>query len=172
CSKKIPGSNPGLGLGSFCMEFAYYTQAYLIIITSQSFLPTSSLCFSAGGYTVIQPNEARRSQIKTKEEAFQRWKEANRPPPVHLNPERLGGHVSESEARQKQLVNLRCSKLQKKLKKEELDRKKRQEEEEKLQKMKDEQREKVRARLKQPELFFSLLVKRRHDANSQGYRNI
>ncbi|XP_022064502.2 epithelial-stromal interaction protein 1 [Acanthochromis polyacanthus] len=101
----------------------------------------------AGGYTVIQPNEARRSQIKTmaqkEEEAFQRWKEANRPPPVHLNPERLGGHVSESEARQKQLVNLRCSKLQKKLKKEELDRKKRQEEEEKLQKMKDEQREKA-----------------------------
>ncbi|XP_036966660.1 epithelial-stromal interaction protein 1 isoform X1 [Acanthopagrus latus] len=97
------------------------------------------------GFTMIAPNESRRSKmqmVSQKElEDLQRWKEANRAPPVHLNPERLGGSVTLDEARQKQFRDLRCSKLQKKLKKEEQDRRKRQEEEEELQKMKNEKRE-------------------------------
>ncbi|XP_030283181.1 epithelial-stromal interaction protein 1 [Sparus aurata] len=97
------------------------------------------------GFTMIAPNESRRSKMQMmsqKElEDLQRWKEANRAPPVHLNPERLGGSVSLDEARQKQFKDLRCSKLQKKLKKEDMDRRKRQEEEEELQKMKNEKRE-------------------------------
>ncbi|XP_073330372.1 epithelial-stromal interaction protein 1 [Pagrus major] len=97
------------------------------------------------GFTMIAPNESRRSKMQMmsqKElEDLQRWKEANRAPSVHLNPERLGGSVTLEEARQKQLRDLRCSKLQKKLRKEELDRRRRQEEEEELQKMKNEKRE-------------------------------
>ncbi|XP_008297351.1 epithelial-stromal interaction protein 1 [Stegastes partitus] len=100
-----------------------------------------------GGFTLIPPNEARRTELTTiakkGEENLQRWKEANRPSAVHLNPERLGGHVTESEARVKQLTDHRNSKLQKKLKQMDLDKKKRQEEDEKLQKMKDQQREKA-----------------------------
>ncbi|KAM7380216.1 hypothetical protein PAMP_003529 [Pampus punctatissimus] len=99
------------------------------------------------GFTVIPPNEARRSKITTmaqkEEEAFQRWKESNRVSSVHLDPERLGGNVTLAEARERQFINLRCSKLQKKLKQEELDKRRRQEEEEKQQRMKAEQREKT-----------------------------
>ncbi|XP_054471239.1 epithelial-stromal interaction protein 1 [Anoplopoma fimbria] len=101
----------------------------------------------SGGFTVIPPNESRRNQILTtaqkEEEALQRWKEANRVPSVHVNPERLGGSATLTGAREKQLSDLRCSKLQKKLKKEALDKKKRQEEEEEYQKMKDIQRKKA-----------------------------
>ncbi|XP_041858659.1 epithelial-stromal interaction protein 1 isoform X2 [Melanotaenia boesemani] len=100
----------------------------------------------SGGYTMIPPNESRRSQIKTmaqkEEEELKRWRETHRPPAVHLNPERLGGNVTLAEARQKQFVDSRSTKLQKKLKKEEMDKKKRQEEEEELQSMKARQREK------------------------------
>ncbi|TKS67884.1 Epithelial-stromal interaction protein 1 [Collichthys lucidus] len=74
-------------------------------------------------------------------EDLQRWKEANKVPHVNLNPERLGGDVTLAEARQKQYTDQRFSKVQKKLRKEELDKKRRQEEEEKLQKMKNEKRE-------------------------------
>ncbi|XP_047458042.1 epithelial-stromal interaction protein 1 isoform X1 [Mugil cephalus] len=99
------------------------------------------------GFTVIAPNQSRRSKIKTmaqkEEEDLQRWKETHRVPSVHLNPERLGGDVTLAEARQKQFTESRCSKLQKKLKKEEMDRRRRQEEEEELQKMKTRQREKA-----------------------------
>lgn len=100
-----------------------------------------------GGFTLIPPNESRRNKIKMmaqkEEEDLQRWKETNRAPPVHLNPEKLGGNVTLAGAREKQLKDLRCSKLQKKLRKEELDKRKRQEEEEELQKMKAIQREKA-----------------------------
>lgn len=75
------------------------------------------------------------------EETLQRVKEANRVPFVHTAPETLGGTVSLAEARQKQYTDSRCSKLQKKLRKEELDRRRRQEEEEELQKMKSKKRE-------------------------------
>ncbi|XP_061580352.1 epithelial-stromal interaction protein 1 [Cololabis saira] len=100
----------------------------------------------SGGFTVIPPNESLRSQIKTKaqkeEDEFQRWKEAHRTTSVHTNPEKLGGSVSLAEAREKQLRDLRCSKLQKKLRKEEQDKRRKEEEEEELQKMKTIQREK------------------------------
>ncbi|XP_054915782.1 epithelial-stromal interaction protein 1 isoform X2 [Poeciliopsis prolifica] len=99
-------------------------------------------------FTVIPPNQTRRS--KTKEiaqkgiENLERFKEAHRPGPLHLAPERLGGgDVSIAEARQRQFTNQRNSRLQKKLKKEEMDKKKRQEEEEEWQKMKAAQREKA-----------------------------
>ncbi|CAJ1078936.1 epithelial-stromal interaction protein 1 [Xyrichtys novacula] len=101
----------------------------------------------SGGFTVIPPNESRRSKItmmaQKEEQELQKWKEANRPSSVRLNPEKLGGNVSLAEAREKQLTELRCSKLQKKLKKEEMDRRKRQEEEEELQRMKAVQRQKA-----------------------------
>ncbi|XP_034549145.1 epithelial-stromal interaction protein 1 [Notolabrus celidotus] len=101
----------------------------------------------SGGFTVIPPNQARRTQITSmaqrEEQELQRWREANRPAPLQLNPERLGGGGTLAAARDKQLAELRRSKLQKKLKKEDLDRKKRQEEEDELQKMKAVQREKA-----------------------------
>ncbi|KAM4559075.1 uncharacterized protein epsti1 [Odontesthes bonariensis] len=100
-----------------------------------------------GGFTMIPPNESRRSEMKAaaqkEEQNFQKWKEAQRPSSVHLNPEKLGGHVTLTEARQKQYTAARCSKLQKKLKKEEADKQKKREEEEELQRMKAEQREKA-----------------------------
>ncbi|XP_051259286.1 epithelial-stromal interaction protein 1 [Dicentrarchus labrax] len=99
----------------------------------------------SGGFTVIPPNESRRNKIKSmakkEEEDLERWKEANRPQPVHLNPERLGGNVTLAEARQRQLTDLRCSKLEKKLRKEDLDKRRRQEEEEELQRKKAQQRQ-------------------------------
>ncbi|XP_041662699.1 epithelial-stromal interaction protein 1 isoform X2 [Cheilinus undulatus] len=99
------------------------------------------------GFTMIPPNESRRSKLnmmaQKEEESFQRWKEANRPASVHINPEKLGGDMSFAEAREKQMAGLRGSKLQKKMKKEELDRRRRQEEEEALQRMKAVQREKL-----------------------------
>nr|XP_046259965.1 epithelial-stromal interaction protein 1 isoform X2 [Scatophagus argus] len=97
------------------------------------------------GFTMIPPNESQRSKMKMmaqkEEEDLQRWKEANKVPYVHLNPERLGGTVTLAEARQMQHRNLRHSKQQKKLRKEELDKRRRQEEEEELQKMKTGKRE-------------------------------
>ncbi|XP_072253446.1 uncharacterized protein epsti1 isoform X2 [Leuresthes tenuis] len=100
-----------------------------------------------GGFTMIPPNESRRSEMKSaaqkEEQDFQKWKEAQRPSSVHLTPEKLGGHVTLTEARQKQATDARCSKLQKKLRKEESDKKKKQEEEEELQLMKAKQREKA-----------------------------
>ncbi|XP_040004944.1 epithelial-stromal interaction protein 1 isoform X2 [Xiphias gladius] len=77
------------------------------------------------------------------EEELQRWKEIHRVHSVHLNPERLGGDVTLAEARQRQFTDLRCSKVQKKLRQEELDRRRREEDEAKLQKKKAEQREKT-----------------------------
>ncbi|XP_029935956.1 epithelial-stromal interaction protein 1 [Myripristis murdjan] len=109
--------------------------------------PRESRPQHSDGFTMITPNESRRNKLKTmaqkEEEDLQRWREANKPPSVHLPPEKLGGSVSLAEARERQLIDLRQSKLQKKLKKEELDRRKRQEEEEELQKKKAIQREKA-----------------------------
>ncbi|XP_028249815.1 epithelial-stromal interaction protein 1 [Parambassis ranga] len=101
----------------------------------------------SGGYTVIPPNESRRNEIKMTaqkdEEVLQRWRETNRVQSVAINPEKLGGHVTQFEARERQFRDLKCSKIQKKLKKEEMDKRRRQEEEEELQRMKAEQREKA-----------------------------
>uniref|UniRef100_A0A4W5LA41 CUE domain-containing protein n=1 Tax=Hucho hucho TaxID=62062 RepID=A0A4W5LA41_9TELE len=101
------------------------------------------------GFTMIPPIESRRSKLQRmaqkEEEDLQRWKEANRPGPVQLAPERLGGAVSLAEARERQLLELRRSKLQKQLRKEEMDRQRKQAEEEENDRMKAKQREKARA---------------------------
>ncbi|XP_021179169.2 epithelial-stromal interaction protein 1 isoform X2 [Fundulus heteroclitus] len=101
-----------------------------------------------GAFTVIPPNQSRRNEMKAmaqkEEEELQRYREAHKPPPLDLNPERLGGgDVTEAEARERQFADLRFSRIQKKLKKEEMDKKRKEEEEAELQKMKAKQREKA-----------------------------
>ncbi|KAM5312398.1 epithelial-stromal interaction protein 1 isoform 2-T2 [Glossophaga mutica] len=99
-----------------------------------------------GAYTLIAPNENRRSQIQRiaeKElENLVKWKEQHRAKPVHLMPMRLGGSKSEGEVRQKQQLQLMQSKYQQKLKREEAVRIKKEAEEAEIQKMKAIQREK------------------------------
>ncbi|XP_018584808.1 epithelial-stromal interaction protein 1 [Scleropages formosus] len=101
----------------------------------------------AGGYTVIPPNESRRTKlqrmVQKEEEDLQRWRETHRAGPINLSPARLGGAVSLAEARQKQFVDLRQSKLRKKLKQEDMERKMREAAEEEVRKMKAIQREKA-----------------------------
>ncbi|XP_068428712.1 epithelial-stromal interaction protein 1 isoform X2 [Clinocottus analis] len=101
----------------------------------------------SGVYTVFPPNESRRKEnmriAQKEEEDLQRWREANRVPAVHMTPETLGGSATLSGARERQQTDSHYSKLQKRLRKEELDKKRRQEEEEENQKMKDKQREKA-----------------------------
>ncbi|XP_028993224.1 epithelial-stromal interaction protein 1 [Betta splendens] len=100
-----------------------------------------------GGFSMIPPNESRRSQMRMmaqkEEEELQRWKEVHRVTSVHEDPERLGGNGTLAEARDQQIAKLRCSKVQKKLHREEQEKRRKQEEEEKLQKMKAEQRQKA-----------------------------
>ncbi|XP_035250620.1 epithelial-stromal interaction protein 1 [Anguilla anguilla] len=101
----------------------------------------------AGAYTVIPPNESRRSKLQRmaqqEEQDLQRWKEEHRPGPIQLPPSQLGGSVSLDEARKKQFLQAKQSKLQKKLKQEEMDRIRREEEEKKYELMKTTQREKT-----------------------------
>uniref|UniRef100_A0A665VPY7 CUE domain-containing protein n=1 Tax=Echeneis naucrates TaxID=173247 RepID=A0A665VPY7_ECHNA len=73
----------------------------------------------SSGFTVIPPNESRRNEMQT------------------------GGSGTLAEARQRQYRDSRCSKLQKKLKQEELDRRRREDEEAELQRMKAKQRQKT-----------------------------
>lgn len=99
-----------------------------------------------GAYTLIAPNENRRKQIQMiaeKElENLEKWKEQHRVKPVNLAPTRLGGSQSEAEVRQKQQLQLKQSKYQQKLKREESVRIKKEAEEVEIQKMKAIQREK------------------------------
>ncbi|KAM9610276.1 epithelial-stromal interaction protein 1 isoform 1-T1 [Trichechus inunguis] len=99
-----------------------------------------------GAYTLITPNENRRSQIRRiaeKElEDLEKWKEQNRAKPVNLVPRQLGGSQSEAEVRQKQQLQLMQSKYQQKLKREESVRIKKEAEEAAIRKMKAIQREK------------------------------
>ncbi|XP_027020204.2 epithelial-stromal interaction protein 1 isoform X1 [Tachysurus fulvidraco] len=99
------------------------------------------------GYTMIPPNESRRSKLlrmsQTEQEDLQRWKEEHRPGPVQLAPVRLGGAVSLSEVRQRQQAASQRSKLQKKLQQEDMDRRKRQAEEEENEMKKAIQRDKA-----------------------------
>ncbi|XP_023446033.2 epithelial-stromal interaction protein 1 [Dasypus novemcinctus] len=99
-----------------------------------------------GAYTLIAPNENRRSQIQRiaeKElENLEKWKEQNRAKPVNLLPRRLGGSQSEAEVRQKQQLQQMQSKYRQKLKREESIRIKKAAEEAEIQKMKAIQREK------------------------------
>ncbi|XP_003934427.1 epithelial-stromal interaction protein 1 isoform X1 [Saimiri boliviensis] len=97
-------------------------------------------------YTMIAPNVNRRNQIQRIAEQelanLEKWKEQNRAKPLHLVPRPLGGSQSETEVRQKQQLQLRQSKYQQKLKREESVRIKKEAEEAELQKMKAIQREK------------------------------
>nr|XP_055192143.1 epithelial-stromal interaction protein 1 isoform X2 [Nyctereutes procyonoides] len=99
-----------------------------------------------GAYTMIAPNENRRSQIQRIAEQelknLEKWKEQHRAKPVNLVPRRLGGSQSEAEVRQKQQLQLMQSKYQRKLKREESVRIKKEAEEAQIQKMKAIQREK------------------------------
>lgn len=101
---------------------------------------------STSAYTLIQPNESRRSRIQRiaeqELEALERWKEQHRAKPITLVPRRLGGSQSEAEVRQKQQLQLMRSKYQQKLKREEFLRIKKEAEEAEIQKMKAIQREK------------------------------
>ncbi|XP_078415735.1 epithelial-stromal interaction protein 1 isoform X2 [Cetorhinus maximus] len=100
-----------------------------------------------GGYSMIAPNESRRSRLQmmiNKElEDLKKWKEDNRPGPINLTPMQLGGVTSEAEARRQQQINLRGSKFQQRAKKEEYDRKRKEAEELEYQKKKEIQREKA-----------------------------
>ncbi|KAK1170095.1 epithelial-stromal interaction protein 1 [Acipenser oxyrinchus oxyrinchus] len=100
-----------------------------------------------GGYSMIRPNESRRSKLQSmaqKEEAdLQQWREAHKPGPINLDPAQLGGGILMAEARQMQMLNHRQSKYQKKLKREEYERKRKEEEEAEIQRMKEAQREKA-----------------------------
>lgn len=106
----------------------------------------SHLHSSPGAYTMIAPNENRRSQIQRIAEQelknLEKWKEQHRAKPVNLVPRRLGGSQSEAEVRQKQQLQLMQSKYQRKLKREESVRIKKEAEEAQIQKMKAIQREK------------------------------
>ncbi|XP_069061522.1 epithelial-stromal interaction protein 1 [Pleurodeles waltl] len=101
----------------------------------------------ASGYHVIHPNEDRRNRVqavaRTEMEALERYREAHRPGPINLAPRRLGGNVSEYEARQQQQIGLRQSKYQQQLKREDYKKKQKEAEEAEIQKMKAIQREKA-----------------------------
>ncbi|KAL6100500.1 epsti1 [Pungitius sinensis] len=101
----------------------------------------------SGGFTVIPPNESTRDKLRRiaqkEEEDLQRWKEANRVTYVHADPEKLGGAATLAATREMQHAELRLSTVQKRLKKQELDRRRRQEEEAENQRRKDIQREKA-----------------------------
>ncbi|XP_054643492.1 epithelial-stromal interaction protein 1 isoform X2 [Dunckerocampus dactyliophorus] len=102
---------------------------------------------SLGGVTMIPPNESRRNQARMmaqkEEEELQKWKESQRLTHVCTTPERLGGDATLAQVRERQYKDLRCSKVQKKLKQEILAQKKRQEEDDEFQRKKDEQRKKA-----------------------------
>ncbi|XP_061647335.1 epithelial-stromal interaction protein 1 isoform X2 [Phyllopteryx taeniolatus] len=100
-----------------------------------------------GGVTVISPIESRRNEMRMmaekEEEELQKLKEALRLTHVHTTPQRLGGDATLAQVRERQSADLRCSKMQKKLKQETLAQKKRKEEEDELQWKKDEHRKKA-----------------------------
>lgn len=99
------------------------------------------------GLSVITPNQSKRNNLITmaqkEEEEFQKYRESQRSVPVHINPERLGGRGTLQEAREKQFTNQRCSKMQKKLKRDEEEKRRKELEQMELQKKKDIQREKA-----------------------------
>ncbi|XP_062906013.1 epithelial-stromal interaction protein 1 [Mobula hypostoma] len=100
-----------------------------------------------GGYSMMAPNESKRSQIQqmaNKElEELRQWREAHKPGPISMDPTQLGGLASEHEVRRKQQINLLGAKIQQRAKKEEYDRKRREAQELQYQKMKEIQREKA-----------------------------
>lgn len=97
-------------------------------------------------YTMITPNENRRSHIQRiaeqELENLEKLKEQYKVKPINLVPSRLGGSQSEAEVRRKQQLQLMQSKYQQKLRREESIRIKKEAEEAEIQKMKAIQREK------------------------------
>uniref|UniRef100_A0A8C5Q0T5 Epithelial stromal interaction 1 n=1 Tax=Leptobrachium leishanense TaxID=445787 RepID=A0A8C5Q0T5_9ANUR len=100
-----------------------------------------------GAYTLIPPNESRRNAIQRTAnqglEAWDRFKEAQRPGPINLTPEKVGGYVPETEVRQKQQQMQAQAKYQKMLQREEHKKKEKAKEDAKIQRMKDIQRQKA-----------------------------
>uniref|UniRef100_H3A339 Epithelial stromal interaction 1 n=1 Tax=Latimeria chalumnae TaxID=7897 RepID=H3A339_LATCH len=118
---------------------------------SFSHAPKFSIC-SGSSYTLIPPNQTKRSQIQRSKypvvaakelEELQRWKEEHRPGPINLAPEHLGGSISLAEARKRQQIQHSQSKFQLKAKRDEYRRKEKEAEEAEIQKMKEKQREKA-----------------------------
>ncbi|XP_062389717.1 epithelial-stromal interaction protein 1 isoform X2 [Sardina pilchardus] len=101
----------------------------------------------AGGFAMVPPNESKRDKLlrmrQKEEEDWRRFKEENKHGPVQIHPERLGGSTAMADVRQKQQMELHQARPQKKLRKEELERKRRQAEEEDIQRKKTIQREKA-----------------------------
>ncbi|XP_030198892.1 epithelial-stromal interaction protein 1 [Gadus morhua] len=121
------------------------------------------------GFTRVAPNETRRRQLQNmaqKEEAdFQKYRESLKPVTIDEPPELLGGGVSLAEARRRQQTQLDQSRIQKRMKKMELDRRRRAEEEEENQRLKDEQRQKAEQyerRSKQQEQKRSQQLRQEH----------
>ncbi|NXA15421.1 ESIP1 protein, partial [Sapayoa aenigma] len=83
------------------------------------------------------------SVAKKELDDLERWKEAHRPGPITLLPQRLGGKESEAQARQKQQTMLMQSKYQQKHKREEYMKTKKAAEEAEILKKKAIQREKA-----------------------------
>ncbi|KAM3934361.1 epithelial-stromal interaction protein 1 isoform 1-T1 [Leptodactylus fuscus] len=108
--------------------------------------PTQEPQYS-GPCQVFQPDPAKRekllAQARKGEEDYERLKESRRSGSIHLTPRKLGGQISESEARHQQQQIQAQSKYQKMQKREEYKRKQKEEEEAKIQKMKDMQRKKA-----------------------------
>ncbi|CAL8266657.1 unnamed protein product [Lota lota] len=99
------------------------------------------------GFTRVAPNETRRRQLQMiaqkEEEDYQKFRESLRVVHIDEPPELLGGGVSLAEVRRRQQTQLDQSRIQKRLKKVDMDRRRRAEEEEENQRLKDEQREKA-----------------------------
>ncbi|CAL8342012.1 unnamed protein product [Boreogadus saida] len=121
------------------------------------------------GFTRVAPNETRRLQLQNmaqKEEAdFQKYRESLKPVTIDEPPELLGGGVSLAEARRRQQTQLDQSRIQKRMKKMELDSRRRAEEEEENQRLKDEQRQKAEQyerRSKQQEQKRSQQLRQEH----------
>ncbi|XP_061647337.1 epithelial-stromal interaction protein 1 isoform X4 [Phyllopteryx taeniolatus] len=112
------------------MRMSKLAYPYVLIIIP----PFLTVFFFGGGNVLVAEKE---------EEELQKLKEALRLTHVHTTPQRLGGDATLAQVRERQSADLRCSKMQKKLKQETLAQKKRKEEEDELQWKKDEHRKKA-----------------------------
>ncbi|XP_069614328.1 epithelial-stromal interaction protein 1 isoform X2 [Ranitomeya imitator] len=110
---------------------------------------------------VVQPNPTKREKLlrmaREEEEEYERFKQSRSLGHIDLPPRRLGGHNSESEARQQQQRILSQSKYQKMIQREDYKRKQKEEEDAKIQQMKDIQRKKEKLEISGQ--FASLLYR-------------
>ncbi|KAE8626165.1 hypothetical protein XENTR_v10006528 [Xenopus tropicalis] len=100
-----------------------------------------------GGFSMISPNQSKREKTQTiakqELENWEHFKQGQKHGPINLTPKKLGGGITQGEARWNQQVTQSQSKYQKMLKREEYKKKVREEEEAQIQKMKDIQRQKA-----------------------------